>query len=202
MCEIEKKEYQEKEALRSFLEHNQRDAQIRKTVKSWSDYFRGIENIYRELKVTGKTFHGLRNHAVITHQDDMSKVDLPHIVVNSSADITRWRFNVNAHVSSVTKEAVVFSHEQGTGPKNASAILEMILLDHLVRCKGESIKIVVSYNAAVGRNWLSTIALPQYILDQGFADIVIIVYLENNHGKWLADILFGHGKKGGTKYFA
>lgn len=67
----------------------------------------------------------------------------------------------------------------------------MILLDHIIRCRGEGIKVLVSDNAAVGKNWLTTVALPQYIVDQGLADVVVIVYLENNHGKWLADMLFG-----------
>lgn len=167
MSQLETKRYQENETLREFVEHNQRDAAIRKTVKSWSDYFRDVENSYRRLNLSGNGWNSMPNHAIVTHHDDMTKVDLPHFVVNASADITHWRFDVNAHVSAVTKESVIFSHEQGTGAKNASAIIEMILLDHIVRCKGESIKVIVSDNAAVGKNWLTTIALPQYIVDQG-----------------------------------
>lgn len=134
--QMELKKYQEQETLAEFVEHNHRDANIRKTVKSWSDHFRRTENNYRHMNHLGNGWNSLADHAVITHQNDMTKVDLPHFMVNASADITRWRFDVNAHVSSVTKEAVVFSHEQGTGSKNASAIVEMILLDHLVRCRG------------------------------------------------------------------
>lgn len=116
-----------------------------------------MENTYCDLKLSGNGWNSMANHAIVTHQDDMTKVDLPHFVVNVSADITLCCFDVNAHVSAVSKEAVVFSHEQGSGSKNASAILDMILLDHLVRCKGEAIKVVVSDNASVGRNWLTTI---------------------------------------------
>lgn len=42
----------------------------------------------------------------------------------------------------------------------------------------------------MGKNWLTTIALSQYMVDEGLADIVVVVYLENNHRKWLADMLF------------
>lgn len=150
LADLETKKYQEEEALRTFVEHNLRDAEIRKTVKLWSDFFRTVENRYRELRVTGSEWNSMYNHAMITHQDDMTKVDLPHFMVNVSADITRWRFDVNAHVNAVTKEAIIFSHEQGTGSKNASAIMEMILIDHLVRCKGEAIKVIVSDKASVG----------------------------------------------------
>lgn len=172
---IETKRYQEKEVLRVFVEHNKRDAAIRTAVKGWGDFFWDTVNSYRRLKICGDGWTSLQNHASVTHQDDMTKVDLPHFVVNASADITRWRFDVNAHVNAVTKDAVVFSHEQVTGSKNASAIIEMILIDHLVRCKDESIKIFVSDNASFGKNWLSRIVLPQYVVDQGLAHIVIVV---------------------------
>lgn len=70
--------------------------------------------------------NSLPNRAIITHRDDMAKVDLPHFVLNASAHITRWRFDVHAHASAVFKETMIFSHEQGTWPKNSSAIIEMI----------------------------------------------------------------------------
>ena len=121
----------------------------------------------------------------------MSKLDLPHFVVTASSDITRWRFDVNAHVSSVLNDAVVLSHEQGTGSKNASAIVEEILINHVLTCRGQSIRIIISDIAAVGKNWITTIALPQHIVDQGLAEDVLVIFLENNHGKYLADMLFG-----------
>lgn len=121
----------------------------------------------------------------------MTKVDIRKFPVSVTSDITRWRYDVNAHCSSVTGESIVFSHEQGPGSKTASSIIEMIFLDHILRCKGKMIKIEVSDNAPVGKNWMTTIALPQYLVDQGLAKIAIIVYLEKNHGKWLADMLLG-----------
>lgn len=69
--------------------------------------------------------------------------------------------------------------------------MEWILLGHILRCRGEGIKIVVSDNASVGKNWLTTIALPQYIVDQGLADVVVMIFLENNQCKWLTDMVFG-----------
>lgn len=73
----------------------------------------------------------------------MAKLDLPHFVVSASSDITRWRFGANAHVSALHKDSFVFSNEQGTGPKNASAIAKEILLSHLLRCRGEAITVIV-----------------------------------------------------------
>ena len=174
-----------------FVEHNERCAVIGASVKGWSGLLRDTENSYRGLNVCGDGWTSLQNHALVTHQDDMTKFDPPHFVVNASAYTTRWRFDVNARVTAVTMDAVVFSHEQRTGSKNASEIIEMSLIDYTVRCKGGSIKIVVSDNASVGKNWLSSIVLPQYMVDQGLADIVIVVFLEKNHGNWLADMLFG-----------
>lgn len=197
--DLDVKRFQESTALQELDRHNKRDARIRKLLKELTDYFRDIEQSCRELEQMERGLgrevrHGWREnpyHGMITHQDDMTKVDLPSFVQTASSDITRWRYDVNAHVNAVTEDCTVFSHEQGTGPKNASSIMELITLDHLLRCRGEVIKIIVSDNASVGKNWVTSVALPQYFVDQGLCDIAMVVFLENNHGKWLADMLFG-----------
>lgn len=199
--EINSKAFQERECVEELKRHNERDARIRGFLKKLSDLFRKIENKYRErAKRREESLHGeeesvawcmFPDRGCITHQDDMSKIDLPHFVVSASSDITRWRFGVNAHVSAVTNNGSILSYEQGNGQKNASAIIEEIIVNHLLQCRGENIKVIVSDHAAVGKNWLTTIALPQYMVDQGLAEIVLIVFLENNHGKWLCDMLFG-----------
>lgn len=200
--EIEAKGFQEEECLKELRVHNARDARIRAYVKKLSDHCRKVEVQYQRLQSSRSQrldfystesveWNLFADRACITHQDDMSKLDLPHFVVSASSDITRWRFDVNAHCSSVTNDAIVLSHEQGTGSKNASAIVEEIILSHLLSCRGESIKVIVSDNASVGKNWMTTVALPQYLVDQGLATICMVIYLENNHGKWLCDMLFG-----------
>lgn len=64
-------------------------------------------------------------------------------------------------------------------------------MNHVLSCRGEAIKVILSDNASVGKNWLTTVALPQYLVDQGLAEVVLVIFLENNHGKYLADMLFG-----------
>lgn len=192
--QVNTKQYQEQESLREIKVHNGRDCFIRSYVKRIGDHFRAVENYYRQTRSflgPSRGWNSFHDHACITHQDDVSKVDLPYFVESASADITRWQFDVSAHASAVTNGAAVFSHEQGPGPKNVSAIIEEILLEHIISCRGEGIKIIVSDNASVRKNWLCTVPLPQYIVDQGFSDIAVVIFLENNHGKWLADKLFG-----------
>lgn len=70
-------------------------------------------------------------------------------------------------------------------------MIESILIDHVLRCKGENIKIIVADNASVGKSLVTCIALPQYVVDQGLALLCRVVYLENNHGKFLCNMLFG-----------
>lgn len=82
---------------------------------------------------------------------------------------------MNAHA--VTKDCTVFSHEQGSGAKNASSVAELILQQHILTCRGEGINVVVSDIASVGKDWLVMVALPQYVVDQGLAEIVFIVSL-------------------------
>ncbi len=38
---------------------------------------------------------------------------------------------------------------------------------------------------------MATVCLPQDIVDQGLCDIVLTIFFENNHGKYIADQLFG-----------
>ena len=184
--------------LAELTSHTKRDASLRKWLKQVVDKLRAAHNKFiadhRGVPAEGipHAWCSRFGMGMITHQDDMSKVDLPSTIVDASCDITRFRFNVNAHVNLTTKDSVVFSHEQGSGPRNGSSVMETILLQHLLQCKGEEIKIVVSDCASVGRNWCMSVAFPQYIVDQGLASIVLVVFLENNHGKFHADLLFGH----------
>lgn len=177
--------------------HISRDSDIRQFLKRLVDYFRKSENHYVDMEQkdiapfgwAGRPYHA--RHAILTHRDDMTKFDLPCFIQTASSDITRWRYDVNAHVDVISGRTIVFSHEKGGSQKNASWLIELILLDHIIRCRGEGIKIVVSDNASVGKTWLTTIVLPQYLVGQGLAEIALIVFLENNHGNWLADLLFG-----------
>lgn len=78
----------------------------------------------------------------------------------------------------MTKNAVVFSHEQGSGSKNVSANMGEVSLQHLVSSRGD----IVSDNASVGKNWTCTVALPQYFVGQGLAPIAMMALLEKSMG--------------------
>ena len=82
------------------------------------DHFRNVENSYRQNQVPGCEWNCFSDSACITHLDDMTKVDLPHFSISASSDITLFRFDVDAHVSSFTGITVIFSHEQSTGAKS------------------------------------------------------------------------------------
>lgn len=192
--DLEDKMFQENEALRELKQHNLRDARIRKKIKQMIDFFRRKENELRReglIRSHDSNWNVLKNHAILIHQDAMTKVDLPHFLTEASCDITRFRFDITAFVNAITGDTTVFSHEQGSGPKNSSSIIEEILLHFGLRSRGEEIYIIVSDNASVGKNWAVAVALPQYIVDQGIAKACLMVFLENNHGKWLCDQYFG-----------
>lgn len=69
------------------------------------------------------------SHALITHQDEITKVDLLSCVVSASADITRWSFDATAHIDAFTGDCLVYSYEQGFCPKKGSS-LSSLFLDH------------------------------------------------------------------------
>lgn len=91
----------------------------------------------------------------------MSKVDLPYFLIDVSMNLTRFRFDVSAHVNAIDQEAIAMSYEQGSPPKGRSELIESILIDHILRCRGEGIKIVVADNASVGKLWATCICLPK-----------------------------------------
>lgn len=51
-------------------------------------------------------------------------------------------------------------------PNKSAKIMEGVVIDHILRCRGDAIKIVVNDNASVAKRWLTTVAMPQYIVDQ------------------------------------
>lgn len=117
---IHAKEHQEQEALQEIIQHNGSDCFIRRFVKKLSDHFREVEKQYRgsiDFLKWSAGWRSLHDHAYRTLQDDMSNVDLPNFVELASADITKWRFDVTAHVSPAINDAIVFSHQQGPGSK-------------------------------------------------------------------------------------
>lgn len=65
------------------------------------------------------------------------------------------------------------------------------MVDNILRCRVESVRIIVSDIAGVGKSWTTTVAVFQHIFDQGLAAVCIVICLGNNHGKVLADMLFG-----------
>lgn len=80
---VKTKECQEQESLNEMRKHNERDARIRSYISKLSDYFRNVENSYRAAPVNGMGWKMFSDRGCLTHQDDMSKVDLPHFAVTA-----------------------------------------------------------------------------------------------------------------------
>lgn len=56
--------------------------------------------------------------------------------------------------------------------------------------RGESSETIVSDIAAVGKKWMTTIALRQYMMYKDLGEIVFVQFLEKKHCMYLADMLF------------
>lgn len=61
----------------------------------------------------------------------------------------------------------------------------------MLNCHGGGVKILIADNACVRNSRAKCIAVPQYFVGQGLARDCAVVYLENNHGKFPCDMLFG-----------
>ena len=180
--------------------HISLDRRIREHLGRIVDAFKKSENQYRaDVLSSGNTrmvacpkwnLLPPRN-GLLTHADDMSAINIPHFVLNSVSELTRFAYSVNAHVSPITGNATVFSVEQGEGPHDSSSVFEKVLLDHFLTCRGERIKVVWSDCASVGRSYASCVAVPQFLVDSGFCDLCLIGFMANCHGTWHCDSLFG-----------
>lgn len=178
--------------LASFESQNARDAAIRKYVHCITDRFKVAENLIRsQSDIVDVSWRSRKNIGISVHQDDATRVNVPHFSVQSQADLTAFHQDVNGNVSTVTNGAIVFTHDQGGGSKNGSSIVETIILNHLLTCQGEDMLFVFFDCANAGRNYVTSVALSSYLVENGLARIVVVGFLENCHGKFLADMLFG-----------
>lgn len=159
-------------------------------LKKIGDYYRDLENRYQ---IRAEECRALRSSALFLPY--MNRVYVRE---------KQWKLNRNCLFNGLAKlltptsswsQAIVLFYL--TSSEKASYIVEKKILNHLLHCHGECVMVVVSENAAIKNHWLTTVDLRQYLVDQcfaynqGFADIAMIVYLENFDGKWLAYMLFG-----------
>ena len=85
--------------MEEITQHSRRGAEIRAFLKRATDYFRRIENEYKKWELDEEQsdraipygWGTRRFHAILTHQDESTKVDVPSFIQNASSDITRWR---------------------------------------------------------------------------------------------------------------
>lgn len=101
-----------------------------------------------------------------------------HITVSLRRRIKRFRLDFTIHLNTLKNEAIVLSQELSAAPKNSGEFTESTIIDHLPWCCGEA----VSENASVGKSCLTTEAKPQHFVDVGLDEVVIVIFLENNHG--------------------
>lgn len=120
----------------------------------------------------------------------MNKLSLPSFTFEASSTLTRDCYDFTAYLDIVSEEAILFMNKLGSIRKGSGKIIEGIVLDHILRFCGEQIKLIVFENAAVGQSFATTVALSQHLVYLRLVD-VIVVFLDNNHGKYAFDMLFG-----------
>lgn len=187
-------------AKQKLNKHVKYDKMVRSHLKKLAHAFREEHNkdmeAFRNL-VSGVSIEespawlSRKGRAVFTHQDDMTKPDVPTFHQDSLSSLARYRPDVTAHVSVLSGDATVTTHEYGSGAKNSGSVFEGILLNHIFTCKGEDVMIVWSDCASVGRSFFSLVACTQFLVDSGFCNIALFGFMANCHGKYLADSLFG-----------
>lgn len=121
--------------------HNERGVKTRKYLKQLNAHFQTVEEKYRSVEEDEKQWVSRKwcsasDHAIITHQKGMIKVDLPYFTVTASSNIKRFKYDFKGHVNTVKNEAIVFSDELCPPSKTS----ESIKIDAMLRCSGETVK--------------------------------------------------------------
>ena len=196
------REVQLEGAKKALAEHVQWDHSVRSHLRELREVLQRLANDHVALTQRRDSDPPLRSPrwnsknrlALFTHQDEMTKANIPYFMQESLSTLTRYRYDVSTHVSAIDGSAVVFSHEQGTAQKNSGTVFEGILLYNLLTCRGEGIKVVWSDCASVGRSFFSCVACTQYMVHSGLCGLALFGFMANCHGKYLADSLFGQWK--------
>lgn len=77
----------------------------------------------------------------------------PAIILRGGKKLTRYRYYVTENVDLVTEEAIFLSHEQGATKKGRPEVIGSILVDRMLRWRGQEVKVVVAENALVKCFW-------------------------------------------------
>lgn len=183
------------QALAEHSAHNERDSAIRGHLGRIIDF--SIRLVNKRLSMgplarpSCPKWLSLPIEIDARHQDNKTKSDLPRFVESSISDLSRFRYSVNGQVDVVKGGAHVFTIEQGDGSKNGSSIFELMLLSMILSNVGAGVFVVWSDCAAAGRNYFNCVAAAQWLVDNGFVIIVVVGFMQNRHGKFHADLLFG-----------
>lgn len=121
--------------------HIDLEVAIRRYLKALNKHFQGVEAHYGEIEqnrrnILSRKWKNASDHAIINHQDAMTKVYLPYFCVTATSNITRFSFDVKGHVNTVTNESIVLSNELGSPPNNNGEIMESVIIGHVLRCRG------------------------------------------------------------------
>lgn len=94
-------------------------------------------------------------------------------------------------MSSVSGQAVVYSHGVGGGAKNASSLFQFMLANRLLEFNCQSILFIAADCMDAGRNLMTTVSGPAYFVQNGLAVCVVMLFMEKMSSKCLADHFFG-----------
>jgi len=130
--------------------------------------------------------------AAAYHHDDASALEDP-VFKQTTQGMGLERFIRALHgATDVLREWPHFLlPEIGMGSKNASSVVDEIILNLLSDLNGEKFVVIYMDCASLNQNGLVMLALPQFLVDIGVAKAVMLVYFWQNDSKDASDRAFG-----------
>lgn len=99
--------------------------------------------------------------------------------------------HTDEHAELVSQTANVMCNGHGSGAETGCQIAKHTIADLLLRTNGEQLLVLVVDCASKNYIGLNIAGLPQLLVDAGLFKCVVMVFLEINHSKHMADRVFG-----------
>ena len=144
------------------------------------------------------------------HIDDKTAWNFPQLRRDCAAALHKYKTDMTGCFDLLQDRIINLFGQAGTSNKDGDTIVCAILLSIIERLNGHQVLycsyfpchidnllvypqvvIILLDNCKINKNSLVAIQLNQWIVDLGFADVVMVVFFEQYHGKFNADQRFG-----------
>ena len=124
----------------------------------------------------------------VSHSDDKSAVDLPHVVREAQAQpLEKLSHQVHGDYDKSNDQMTIVVPAPGVGSKDANLVVEELLMHAARTLNGEAADVVVADCASLNMCGATALALPQFKVDTGLVLFSLFLMLQQLDSKEACD---------------